>query len=289
MHQQLSTTESSRRLAASDGEPLGPGKRTNPRGPVLPRLDIDRLRSHLPKRQRIRIEVNGVLAGAPEAIPDASREFAIGWVFMQRFLQSAEQLGTISATESHVSVMIEGGADLDRVKYESIGWIPREDLAEPPGAVSERTPMAAPVMGEMDAIASCQEAFARFERDGANVGYRHAAIVTTDEVVCVARDLNNSAATAKVLGWGLTSEFDFSTSMLVVSGVVDAPVVEAAGRCGIGVVATDAIPTLGAIDTAVRDCVSLLGLVRSHRRGLFADSGHLNEDALPDLVGAEAL
>lgn len=257
------------------------------RGPILPRFDAGKLNRHLPNLQRIRIEINGVFAGAPQAIPDAVREFAIGWAFVHRFFNTADQLGKISATSSHVSMMVDSGIDLDRLKYESIGWIPRSDLElARTSERSTRVPRAASIMSEMDAIATCRQSFDRFDDDGARAGYRHVALATADDVVCMARDLHAGAAASKVLGWAVSSGADCSASILVVRGVLDDRLVEASARAGIPIVATDAVPTVQAVALAALSCVSILGLALSHRRGLFADGGHLGNDIV-FLAGSE--
>ncbi|MDQ3655914.1 MAG: formate dehydrogenase accessory sulfurtransferase FdhD [Chloroflexota bacterium] len=250
------------------------------RGPVLPRLDVEKLKRHLPECRRVRIEINGVLAGTPVVVPDAVSEFAIGWAFVHRFFLTADQLTKVSSTASHVSLMIDGGVDLDRARYEAIGWISRQDLEiEAVGHRSSRPPRAVMVMTEMDAIASCRRSFERFDDDGARAGYRHVALVTADDILCIARDVVSDAAAAKVLGWALPNNIDCTASMLVVRGILDAPMVESAARARIPVVATDAVPTAAAIASAEASCTSIVGLALSHRRGLFADGGHLGDDA----------
>jgi formate dehydrogenase accessory protein FdhD len=256
---------------------------------VLPRLDVQKLGRYLPRRHGVRIEINGVLAGAPQAVPDAVTEFAIGWAFMHRFFSDPGQLGRISATASHVSLMLDGGADLERLKYEAIGWIPRADKAMAQDSdVSERRARSVAVMSELDAVSSCKAAFERFDRDGSKAGYLHAGIVTADEVSCIARDLETSAAVAKVLGWALSTECERADSMLVVRGVLDEDIVEAASRAEIPIVATDAVPTVAAIAAGEGLCVTILGLAESHRRGLFVDGGHLQEGrGLVEAISAE--
>jgi len=259
--------------------PTRPPFPSSPRGFVLPRLDIEKLKRHLPECRRIRIEINGVLAGTPVVVPDAVPEFAIGWAFVHRFFLTADQLTNVSSTASYISLMIDGGVDLDRARYEAIGWISRQDLEiEAAGDRSTRSPRAVTVMTEMDAIASCRRSFERFDDDGAKAGYRHVALVTADDILCIARDVVSDAAAAKVLGWALPNNIDCTASMLVVRGILDVPMVESAARAGIPVVATDAVPTAAAIASAEASCTSILGLALSHRRGLFADGGHLADD-----------
>ena len=146
-------------------------------------------------------------------------------------------------------------------------------------------------MGELEAIASCRAAFDRFDRDGAKAGYQHAGLVTEGEVACIARDLETSCSVAKVLGWSLSSGGERTDSMLVVRGVIDDELVEAASRAEIPILATDAVPTLAAIAAGERHCVSILGLAQSHRRGLFVDGGHLQgslvEEISDQLAGLE--
>jgi formate dehydrogenase accessory protein FdhD len=297
-----------RTQVSSEQDPYATGRRSDPsaadvstasppspRGAVLPRLDARKLRRHLPETRRIRIEINGVLAGAPIVIPDAVTEFAIGWAFINRFYMSADQVTRVTSTASYVSLMIDSGVDLDQARYEAIGWIPGRNLeggSDDTGSV--RRPRAVPVMSELDAIATCCRSFDRFADDGARAGYRHVALATSDEVLCIARDVTSGAAAAKVLGWALPNSVDLSASILVASGIVDDLLVTASARAGIPIVATDAVPTVAAIAAAESGCVSLLGLVCSHRRGLFADGGHLDDAGVfagiddPDRVEPEA-
>lgn len=263
-----------------------------PRGPVFPRLDLTRIEHHLPQPQRIRIEINGCLCGAPLAIPDAVVEFATGWAFANRFFDRYDQVGRISEASSHVSLMVAGGCDLDRRRYEAIGWVPRQDFLDGDEVpTSGRRPRAVAVMSELEGIEAIEQAFQQFDQDGARAGYAHAAIATVDEAACVARDLGPEAAVHKVLGWALASGFECETTALVIHGIVGADQVEAAARAGIPIVATDAVPTIGAVSMAQQHCITLIGLARSTRRGVFVDGGHFGDASYPewdDLFGSSA-
>ena len=113
--QQYPTTKVPAEVRAKAGRAIELAHSGPPRGPVLPRLDVQKLSRYLPRRNGIRIEINGMLAGAPLAVPDAVTEFAIGWAFMNRFFSEPGQLSRTSATASHVSLMIDGGADLEQL------------------------------------------------------------------------------------------------------------------------------------------------------------------------------
>jgi formate dehydrogenase accessory protein FdhD len=132
-------------------------------------------------------------------------------------------------------------------------------------------------MSELDAIATCQRTFEQFDRDGARAGYIHAALSTADDVLCVARDVATASAASKVLGWTVSGTTDCAPTILVVRGMLDHLVVDAAARAGIPIVATDAVPTTDAITAGEATCTTILGLCLSHRRGLFIDGGHLGD------------
>jgi formate dehydrogenase accessory protein FdhD len=235
---------------------------------------------HLPRVQPLRVEINGVLAGSPRMVPDATAEFAVGWAFLHRFFEVPGQLGKVTPGAHQISLMVESGVDLDRRKAEAAGWVaPADPVADID--LSVRPPRAVAVMTELDAIATCQRSFEKFEQDGARAGYIHAALSTADDVLCLARDVATPPAACKVLGWAVSGTIDCGSTILVVRGMVDHLVVDAAARAGIPVVATDAVPTTGAITAGEASCTTILGLCLSHRRGLFVDGGHLGDGFEP--------
>ena len=250
---------------------------SRPRGPVLPRIDASRVTPHLPALKPIRIEVNGIFAGSPTALGDATSEFAVGWAFMHHFFERPDQFGSVRVSPSHVALMLESGANLDRCAYAAIGWVDPDDDSDDPMDTA-RHPRAVAVMDGMDAIATYQAALTRFDEDGAGVGYTHAGLASVDDVHCIARDRDCCNAVAKVLGWAISTGAGLEATMLVVRGMVDATIVTAAHRAGIAIVATDSVPTACAMSMAERSCVSILGLMRSHRRAVFVDAGHVDDE-----------
>lgn len=248
----------------------------------VPRLDWARVCRHLPDRRRIRIDINGHLAGSPSCVPDAVNEFAVGWAFLNRFFSAPRELSKVTAVSHGVAIMVESGVDMDRRRHEAIGWtdngeqddfLPSTGPPLAPGSVH-----AGPMIDDLDLLSLCERAFQRFDADGAGVGYVHSSLCTRDDMVCIARDLSTEASAAKVLGWTLQGDHHIGPPILIVRGVVDAAVIGASARAGVGVVATDAVPTRAAVELAGRTCTSVLGLAMSHRRALFADGGHVRGD-----------
>lgn len=87
----------------------------------VPPLDWARICHHLPDTRRIRIDINGHLAGSPSCIPDPVNEFAVGWASLNRFFSAPHELSKVTAVSHGVSIMVESGADMDRRRQEAIG------------------------------------------------------------------------------------------------------------------------------------------------------------------------
>ncbi|CAA9583132.1 MAG: hypothetical protein AVDCRST_MAG87-3615 [uncultured Thermomicrobiales bacterium] len=252
---------------------------SNPAGrSLIPTLAAARVCRHLPEVRRIRIDINGCLAGSPSCVPEAMVEYAVGWAFANKFFAMPSELGRISSTRNGVSIMVESGADLDRRRYEAIGWIDDGDRAvqlSHGDALSGRSPRAVSFIEDLDLLMVCERVYGRFDVDGSRFGFVHAALVTGDEIVCVARDLTPEAAATKIVGWALRGNMDLTSSLLVMRGVVDAPLIHAVARAGLSIVVTDMVPTRSAVAMAGTTCTTILGLALSHRRALFANGGHI--------------
>lgn len=132
------------------------------------------------------------------------------------------------------------------------------------------------MIDDLDVLSLCERAFQRFDAGGTGIGYDHSSLCTRDNIVCIARDLSTGPSAAKMFGWTLQGDHHIGPPILIVRGVVGAALIGASARAGVGVVATDAVPTGAAVELAGRTRTSMVGLAMSHRRALFADGGHIS-------------
>lgn len=247
-------------------------------GEWFARPDARQALRSLPDVRAVRIEVNGCLAGTANCLAEATREFAVGWAFMHRFYAAGDHIGAVSGSSGRVAIMVDTGEDMDRRKFEAVGWKSRDNDDSDSTASSARAPRTVPFISQHDAVALSERAFARFDVDGRASGLACAALAHRDDLLVIARDISPCGAVAKILGWMMTECAGETDSILIIAGLIDDVTMGAAGRAGIGVLITDVEPTVAAVRLAAAQGTTVLGLVMSHRRSFFADGGHVGDD-----------
>lgn len=237
--------------------------------------------AELPETRPLRIDVNGVLAGTIDAIPDALRELAAGWTFMHGFYDRSSHLCRVTVRDDRLSVMVESGEDIDLRRLEAVGWAEFTPLPSPEVASEERFQISEP-----DLIDIIDATWHAFRKDRGSEGYIHAALAATGDIQCIARDRVQEPSIAKVFGWKVLEGKDVSTPMLFVRGIPNRRIVEAAARLGISMIVSDGIPTNEAFRGGIGASMSIVGMSTARTIGLFVDAGHLSldEDEKPDEV-----
>ncbi len=231
--------------------------------------------AELPEEGWLRIEINGVLAGAVHCLPDAQAELALGWAFLQGFFAGPDDIDSVTVHDGRVSLMLSTGVDLDARRVAAVGW------GDPPmnddGPAIE--PGAEPFVVHADVLLDLvRDALRAMAADRSRDGFVHAAIASDATVHCVARDTTVDNAVSKIFGWKLRDGRDVDSSLLFVRGIVDRLVVAAAARLGVVLIATTGIPTADAFREATGREVSILGMAANQRPGLLVDAGHIIED-----------
>lgn len=230
--------------------------------------------AELPAEGLLRIEINGVLAGAVHCLPDAQAELALGWGFLHGFFAGPNDIDSVTVHDGRVSLMLSAGVDVDVRRLVAVGWrdAPEDDE---PSVLQPAEPFVIHADLLFDLVRDALRAMAA---DRSRDGFVHAAIASDTVVHCVARDLTVDNAVAKLLGWVLREGRDIETPVLLTRGIVDRIVVSAAARLGVALIVTTGIPTADAFREAIGREVSILGMAANQRPGLLVDAGHVVED-----------
>ncbi len=231
--------------------------------------------AELPEEGWLRVEINGVLAGAIHCLPDAQAELALGWAFLHGFFSRPDDVDSVTVHDGRVSLMLGTGVDLDARRLAAVGW--RDSLIDDDGPAFETA--AQPFVVHADVLFDLvRDALRAMSADRSRDGFVHAAIASDAMVHCVARDMTVDNAVAKILGWKLRDGREADSPVLLVRGIVDRLVVAAAAGLGVSLIATTGIPTADAFREATGREVSILGMAAHQRPGLLVDAGHVIED-----------
>lgn len=266
-----------RPLAARTRPPAPDTTRTL--SPVRTFARLDDL-STLPDQRAVTIEINGCPSGVVTCAPDAPKELAVGWAFAWGYLDTARELGRVTLHGDRVSLMVDGGRDLDRLQRRAAGWEEDEPVTAP-GRLPHDLPDTAPEpfrISESRLSLIAERAFQRFREDRGEDGFLHAGLADLEVVRCIARDLDVRAAIDKVVGWSLLEGVDLDGTLLLVRGTVTRQIVQRAIRAGLALVVSDELATREAVQFARLAEMTLVGRALGHDRLLCHDSGHIVAD-----------
>lgn len=238
--------------------------------------------SILPDQRPVTIEINGCPAGVVTCAPDAPKEMAVGWAFAWGFLDGAHEVGKVTLQGSRVSIMVDGGRDLDHLQRVSAGWEELEPLTvAPPHPHHDETESGSArfQISESRLNLIAERAFQRFKEDRGDDGFVHAGLADFEVVRCIARDLDTRAAIDKVVGWSLLEGVELEGAFLLVRGTVTRQIVQRVIRAGLSLLVTDELATREAVRLARQTDVTLVGRALGHDRMLFHDGAHIVPDS----------
>lgn len=222
---------------------------------------------HLDGETSLAIEVNGVPVGNVSCMDSALTELATGWIFIHRFCDAPTDFDRATLQGRRASVMIRGGIDILHRRGVLLG-----EHDEPP-PIPEPWPRDEDWSIPEDVLLDIlREAWVLFRKDRMLEGSVHAALASASGTEVVAFDITPLNAVAKVLGWSLLAKRFPSYEILVFNGMVTLPIVDAAARLGVKVIASPHAPTSDAFRAARIVEVSIVGYMRQEIVGLFGDS-----------------
>lgn len=219
------------------------------------------------------IEVNGFLVANLSCLDQALTELGAGWAFLHHFCDDPADFHRATFNDTHVSVMVRGGIDIER----RLG-IERGEIA---GRISVPDPFPRDeewIVFEDVLLDLLREAFRAMRGDRATEGYIHAALASDAAIEVIAADLTPELAVSKVLGWALISGKLPTHEILVVNGAITRVMVDAAARLGVQLIATPFAPTADAWRMARVLGVSLVGYARNRVVAVFHNAEMIMRD-----------
>lgn len=214
------------------------------------------------------IEINGVSVGSIACMDSALSELAAGWALINRFCESPRDFDRATLNDFRASVMVRGGIDILHRRSLLLGERHEQPRVPEPWPRDDEWSIPEDVL--LDIL---REAWSEFKDDRLIEGSVHAALASVSGVEVVAFDITAQNAAAKVLGWCLHTRRFPAHEILVVNGLITRPIVDAAARLGVKIVASPNVPTADAFKTARISGMSLIGYMRNQTVGIFGNAG----------------
>lgn len=236
--------------------------------------------SQLDAESELAIEINGVSVGNVLCMDSALAELAAGWALIHRFLESPLEFDVATSHTNRAAVMIRGGTDISHRRGVLLGERHEPIRVPEPWPRDEEWTIPDDIL--LDVLS---EAWNLFREDRMIEGSIHAALANQHGVEVVAFDITTQNAVAKVLGWCLIHQRLPAYEIMIVNGLITRPIVDAAARLGVKIIASPNVPTADAFKTSRVAGMSLIGYMRNQTVGMFGDVGLVTfeEQAAPDI------
>jgi FdhD protein len=231
----------------------------------------------LPEEHPVTLEINGRPVARLLCTPEHLRELGAGWVFGQGFIFEPAELGSVTARDGRISVMIDapgpGGAGWGVLfaagfdaRHLCLPDLEELGLIQLPGANS-----AGAWRIERNAFIRGVEAQFEAFRDVRGAGGVHQAATTDGAVIGQPfPDLSRHNAVDKAVGSAILRGELLEGAILCVSGRISADIVLKAWRSGCSVVASRSLPTAEAVELAHLAGITLVGRVLDGRRAVYS-------------------
>ena len=210
------------------------------------------------------IFVNGEHLVTASIAPGLEREFVIGYLFGQGFINSVEEISSLEVDDNAAKVTLQDVARVSlstgKTSYRIVSGGGRAAYSDETGLPKIKTCVKIGKKEIFRAISTLFEKAATYrETEGV-----HAAGLFTTEVgpVCIVEDIGRHNMLDKVIGYGLINNIDFGKTFLVSTGRMASEMVTKICRAGIPVVATKTAITDKGREIGRKCGLTIIGFVR---------------------------
>lgn len=239
--------------------------------------DLDELSVEEP----LQITVDGRPLAVAMRTPGADADLVVGFLKTEGIIQNPDQIEAIEldARDNEALVFLAGDMQVDWQRLtrhlftaSSCGLCGKASIdavrqTHPPLPQTSERPTFATIVALPDKLRQAQREFSR-------TGGLHASGLFTlgGDLLCLREDVGRHNALDKVIGRALTSQVDFSRTVLLLSGRISFELMQKALAAGIPTVVGISAPSSLAVDFARTSGQTLLGFLRDNQANLYAGS-----------------
>ncbi len=203
--------------------------------------------------------------------PNMMREFAIGFLAAQGFIESMNDIKTELLGDNKAVLYFELEKDIPENIFASAylnpgcgGGVSFKSLKLP--QVKTKSKFA--IDNTLELMKEVL-AYAEFYKEAG--GFHAAGLAVNDKLVSTAEDIGRHNAVDKVIGYGFIEGIDFSKSSLFSTGRVTVEAVAKAARLNIPVLVSRSSPTNLAVALAEKQNITLIGYARGKKAKVYAN------------------
>ncbi|HUV29856.1 MAG TPA: formate dehydrogenase accessory sulfurtransferase FdhD [Acidobacteriota bacterium] len=224
-------------------------------------------KGQLPEEKMVRLFLNGRFFSHLLCTPRDLKEFAVGWLFCQEYIDGPDQIDTLGVASC------DGSPDISVCLSTPVPSQPSPaSLVTPTGCGGGRiessqylrdlVPLTSPLTisaGRLPGIMSMM--FRELASRGGGPGVHCAALVTGDDPSAwpMGFDVGRHNAVDKAIGAGLLHGVDFGAAILATSGRVSSDMVLKSARAGVPVVTSQRSVTTLAAEIAAAAGIAVVG------------------------------
>jgi FdhD protein len=210
------------------------------------------------------IYVNGQHLVTASITPVMEKEFVIGYLFGQGFINGLEEVISVEIEDSAAQVQLKDtgkpGAGTGKASYRIVsggGRVAYADAADLPEIRNHRKIRQQIIFKAMNILFETARMYRETE------GVHAAGLFTTEaSLVCIVEDIGRHNTLDKVIGYALLNKVDCGNTFLVSTGRMASEMVAKICRAGIPVVATKTAVTDKGREIGRKQGLTIIGFVR---------------------------
>jgi FdhD protein len=220
------------------------------------------------------IYINGRHLVTAPIMPVMEKEFVVGYLFGQGFINNLKELASVKITDHAAKVELQEAGGLSQIilgtSYRIVSGGGRIAYAGEEERPPRRDRRKIPQQIIFKAINILFET-ARMYRE--TEGVHAAGLFSADaSVICIVEDIGRHNAIDKVIGYALLNEIDCANTFLVSSGRMSSEMVAKVGRAGIPVAATKTAVTDQGLEIGRKRGLTVIGFLRDAGATLQTDT-----------------
>jgi FdhD protein len=220
--------------------------------------------------KEFQIAVNGRPLVTASIMPGMEKEFVVGYLLGQGFIDNLEEIVSLEIEDRAARVSLRDAAGLpsEGASYRVVTGGGRSAFSS---VVRFQTITSTLKVDKNTIFGAMNALFERAELYRGTEGTHASGLFTASGPVCVAEDIGRHNSIDKVIGYALLNRIDCSGAFLVSTGRMSSEMVAKVCRAGIPIVATKTAVTDRGLELAREYGLTLVGFVRDRGTRIHTD------------------